>query len=393
MSDVCIYCGKRTAQEDFSDEHIWPSALGGDPLPDFWRTRHVCRGCNSISGVFVEGEFIKGLAGTIERYTGNEFVGVDAPLKAVFPLAYLGRLADVTIEDGHEAEYWSGPCGAIVIHLRPADREPIWSTYTGGDPRRQRHNGRVYLVLTSESRFWIIATLRSVKAHFKSQRPIYIVNAAVPHELAPSFQQPDPTDGQQSKDLATVREVIDAGKSGKQLKLRMSVSLDTGTRFLAKVALAVGYKVFGSPFLDTNHAKHLRQAFREADPQRRRNFRVRGVGYLSSDALTNSLPPLIGWPGAWVLALISVRSSIYLVLVTPSGRVLGILVSDDHDLVPVADCRFDDGTVWVVVPALGEAIGPIELPNYLEHQNGTQSNDQLATLEKKSASKSDLPRC
>ena len=47
----CYYCGFEKPPSDFSDEHIWPDALGGDALPSFWRTNNVCRACNSMSGI------------------------------------------------------------------------------------------------------------------------------------------------------------------------------------------------------------------------------------------------------------------------------------------------------------------------------------------------------
>ena len=390
---ICVYCGNEKDQEALSDEHIWPAALGGDLLPDFWRTDDVCRTCNSIAGLYVDGEFIKGLPGIIERYGGIEFADPDNPSRIALALAYLGKLTNVSVENGQVAEYWAGPCGTNVIHIRPADKEEAWSTYAGGDPRRARQSGRVYIALTSENAFWVVASLRSVKAHFNSLRPIYIVNAAVPESLAPAFRQPDPSDEQQSRDLVTVHQVTKAGRNGDQLQLRMVIAKDVGTRFLAKVGLAIGYKVFGTPFLDTKYAKVLRQGFREANLQRRRKIPVRGVGYLGPEDSLTSLGPLLRCPGSWVLALLTVRTNLYLALVTPSGRVLGVVVSDDDALVRSGAKRFDEGVVWVVAPTLGYATGPIELPDYLAHQTGTHLNDELAALERKRVSRNHLPPC
>jgi hypothetical protein len=57
---TCIYCGEDKGASEFSDEHIWPEALGGDHLPDFWRTDDVCEKCNNLSGLYVDGAFVKG---------------------------------------------------------------------------------------------------------------------------------------------------------------------------------------------------------------------------------------------------------------------------------------------------------------------------------------------
>jgi hypothetical protein len=137
---TCYYCGLDKPVPEFSDEHIWPDALGGDHLPHFWRTDDVCRTCNSTSGVFVDGAFIRGWAGAAERSSGaREYMSLTDPAKTVLPLDHLGRLADALTKDGEVAEWWAGPCGAHVVHFRPAETEDLWKTYLGGDPRARSH--------------------------------------------------------------------------------------------------------------------------------------------------------------------------------------------------------------------------------------------------------------
>lgn len=63
LMKTCIYCGLDKKNNEFADEHIWPDALGGDFLPTFWRTDDVCGSCNNMSGVFVDGAFIKSFFG------------------------------------------------------------------------------------------------------------------------------------------------------------------------------------------------------------------------------------------------------------------------------------------------------------------------------------------
>jgi ribosomal protein L30 len=69
---TCIYCDREKADGDFSDEHIWPDALGGDFLPpEIWRTNDVCGQCNSLSGVFVDGSFIRVGSETLNARRGR----------------------------------------------------------------------------------------------------------------------------------------------------------------------------------------------------------------------------------------------------------------------------------------------------------------------------------
>ncbi len=55
----CIYCGEYKTHDEQSLEHIWPSGLGGNYAPDFFRTDKVCKKCNNIAGLFVDAEFQK----------------------------------------------------------------------------------------------------------------------------------------------------------------------------------------------------------------------------------------------------------------------------------------------------------------------------------------------
>ncbi len=57
---TCIYCNKEKDDSEFSLEHIFPDALGGALLPDaIFKTNDVCIACNSTSGLFIDGPFIK----------------------------------------------------------------------------------------------------------------------------------------------------------------------------------------------------------------------------------------------------------------------------------------------------------------------------------------------
>ena len=389
----CIYCGQDKPDKDFSEEHIWPKALGGGALPGFWRTEDICVACNSMSGLFVDGEFIKGHPGNTEKYlAGLEYANVDDPTKAVFPLAFLGKLQHPNVDQREVAELWTAPCGAAVIHFRPGDQEQIWTTYSGGDPRVWRSRGRtdrVYIVLASKNEFWILAALASVKAHFGHPEN-FIVNAAIP-STSTAFKAVDRNNATQRRDMIVVSEIV-KGTHKRYVQSSIAVRLDTGHRFLAKLALAVGYKIFGKSFLETNSARELRRGFREVNPDRRQDARVRGTGYLSNQPEIRA-PEILGWRGAWVLITLTIDSQLALVVVPPSGRLMTIMVSDDKVFNEKLDELYKDGIVWLTVPTLGTALGPLSLLDYLAHQSKTLPSQQLLDLENRRISRSDLPRC
>ncbi len=170
----CIYCDRDKDPADFSDEHIWPDALGGDLLEPFWRTEDVCKRCNGLSGLFVDGAFIKGVFGSAERSSGTrEYIDITKPGSVRMPLYYCGQLKGLALPPDEIGEYWAGPCGANILHIRPADSDDQWSAYAGGDPRAKKiAAGRAYMALTSSRPFWVHVSLNSFRAHFKRARGI-----------------------------------------------------------------------------------------------------------------------------------------------------------------------------------------------------------------------------
>jgi hypothetical protein len=213
-----------------------------------------------MSGVFVDGYFIKSWLGTAERSTGaRAYLSPSQPNAGVLPLDYVGPLPDVPTSDGEIAELWCGPCGAIIIHIRRNDSEEHWKSYAGGDPRAKRSMaGRAYLVLTSNEPFWIYVSLASFKAHFKrAQR--FVVNMEMPKEWSDSFKGLDANDRIQTNDMKVVTAVTSAGHNDDWIRTQPVIRFDTGNRLLAKLGLAIGYKLLGTPFLATDYAMNLQE--------------------------------------------------------------------------------------------------------------------------------------
>ena len=71
----CIYCTKEKEEHEFSLEHIFPTALGGKVLPDaVFKTRSVCRECNSRFGLYIDGAFLKSFFPRSYRPDGNAYI-------------------------------------------------------------------------------------------------------------------------------------------------------------------------------------------------------------------------------------------------------------------------------------------------------------------------------
>ncbi len=302
----------------------------------------------------------------------------------------MGPLPDFETRPGEIVEFWMGPCGEQILHFRSADKEALWASYAGGDPRKGSKKsrwGRAYILLRSQEEFWTLVALASFKHHFKGAR--YLANADVPEGWT-AFEAPDPADPIQNDDLKVVKAFIDKTHRGEAVRAALSVPYDLGNRFLAKVALAVGYKMLGKQFLDTDYGKQLRYAFREADAKKRRASKVRGTGYLQESPLA-PMGEVLTWAGAWVLLIIVMGGSLSLSVVTPLGKIMTILISDDAKLIAGLDKAANDGLVWLTIPSLGEAVGPLSFPDYLAHKSKAQADPTLTALEARRIDPASLP--
>lgn len=379
---TCIYCGYDKSEAEFSDEHIWPDALGGDFLtPRVWRTDDVCSSCNSMSGVFVDGAFIRSWIGCAERSTGAmEFLSPDDPT-GVLPLNYLGVMKEADTGEDEIAEYWAGPLGAQIVHIRPSDKEEHWGTYPGGDPRVKKSKaGRAYMTFTSEDPFWIQIAINSFKAHFKRATRVF-VNAAVPPELADEFKSFDVTNPVHAADKSIIDLVRDASRNSEYVKLSALIKVDMGQRFMAKLGLALGYKLLGSEFLKCSNAINLRKGFREANFEKRKEIPISGAGFLQLEGL-DQIGAILLWRGGWVLWVKCDAGKLSVQVVSPSGKTMLALICDEPELLATVDPIYHEhGVVWITVPPLSVAVGPIGLPEYLAHRTGDLPLPKLTALD------------
>ncbi|WP_458758597.1 HNH endonuclease [Afipia sp. TerB] len=381
--------------DEFSDEHIWPDALGGDFLPpEVWRTSDVCRQCNSLSGVFVDGSFIRSWMGNAERATGaREYLkqALTAPL-GVLPLDYMGRLADDVCGEAETAEFWTGPCGANIVHVRPKDKEELWTPYAGGDPRAKKSRaGRAYMALASQDPFWFFIALSSFKAHFKRAERI-LVNVEVARGLEKSFTALDRSNPVHDEDMKAMDAIQQAARTGGNVRVQATTKLDLGSRMLAKLALALGYMLFGDAFLLTDYGKHLRRGFREADITKRRQIPIRGSGFLSGGN-PSAAGSALAWTGGWVLLIRRSGGDVSLSVVSPSAKMMTVVITPDADVLPAIDSVYEEGLLWITVPSAGAAAGPVPLLAYLAHKAKLAVVPQLATLEGLRNDPSQLPPC
>lgn len=344
-----------------------------------------------MSGVFVDGAFIRGWAGSAERtHDTNQYLSLDDPTKSAPPPNYLGQLNHRAIRSDEVVDWWVGPCGATILHFRPKETEALWLSYVGGDPRPNRTKpGRAYIALASENEYWLVSALVSFKNHFKRDAR-FLVNLTAPPEWS-SFQNVDRKHAEQAADLIVFDSITNAAKAGKSVPARQEIPTDIGHRFLCKLGLAIGCQLLGPEFTLLSDGYNLRRAFREADLQKRQQIPIRGTGYFTGSR--DSPLEMLAWPGAWVLLVQIIKGTLALVIISPSKMPMTISITADAVLVGKLPPEFIEGLVWIAVPTLLKAVGPISLPQYASHLAGVLGHPDLIDLDAARIDHAILPPC
>jgi hypothetical protein len=379
----CIYCGKEKPESDFSLEHIFPDRLGGKLCSDLFKTRNVCERCNSLMGLFVDGSFIKSWFRTnYDASSAREYLDLNSP-KSFEPLIYMGRLKSISIANNEVCELWLGPCGSLYYHFHATD-EDRFKAYAGGNPiSRKADRGRVYLFLTSENQLWYQLSLRSLLAAFGEAM-----------RFAGNFGISNNPDGVvlPLDDIAVAHLALLQSLRNRQHDCEFSVQLGFEGRWLSKLAIGLGANILGSQFLSTPYANQLRSALWEQDPNKRAQIPVRGSGFFREQQ--DQTDQILGWPGAYTLRIHAVGECLVLTLHLSNQQSMHVVISDDARLwaTPEFD-TYRDGQVYVVLPLLGQFVGPIQMNDYLNHRLKTIIIPELAAIESKRVDPSTLPPC
>lgn len=382
---LCIYCGNRKPEEEFTLEHILPSAIGGSLSPEIFQTEDVCGACNHTLGLFVDGAFIKGFFRNNEdAMAARQYLDLWSD-SSILPLIYMGVLESVSLADDQICEIWLGACGERIYHFHQRD-EPRYDTFAGGNPiQRKKDRGRAYLILTSKNELWVGLALRSFAKSFARARR-HAVNFEIQGQgRIPFVEEPDELAWNESRIIRNLGEGVH--------KQRIALDLNFEQRFLAKLAVGLGFNILGPLVLDSTYARHLRNALWEQDPLAREKIPLRGSGF-PYGIPRNVDEKVVAWAGAYTLLLKISGPYFVFTFYTPSQKGMHIVIADDPKLWPDAVVRrYRDGQIYLCLPQIPKFIGPIWFPEYLSHRLRNSRLEVLADLECRRVDTGALPEC
>ncbi len=252
----CIYCKRPKPVEDFTLEHVIPQCLGGAYAPDKFKTRDVCGQCNNNLGLFVDASFEKNWF--VSQFFREAAYALFDPAKPVgLPLTPMGSsdLMPPELQEDDVCESWLGPLGEQVYWIRPKDARLYW--YVGGNPRTTKKvETRAYFQFSERSTKNALLSWLTFRDAFEGRRVrkimCTIVDGADPADIG--FAPPDRLD-------AARIEFFRTACSGEQTrKNSLAIYTRYDVRFMAKLALGVGYSLFGEKILSTDYTAELQKA-------------------------------------------------------------------------------------------------------------------------------------
>lgn len=363
----CIYCLSEKDDSEFSLEHIVPQSMGGGKLLDYslLKTDRVCRRCNSLCGLFVDNACLKSWL----NYNAKSQSEWNLSGYAEVSPAYMGLVKLLSSED-EVCDYWLLPKGSQVFCFYP--KEEKYLAHAGGNPiNRHRGTGKAILILSEAAAKDLEEVKRTINSFcaFFSAYEKYVYNFEIENheEIFSVFDE--------SSEVYRIKIKTVLGT-----KMNVSVLVDPlqALRFPCKIALALGYNLFGDSFLDLEYTNELRKGLWYKNGQEND---VRGISSLYPDKVNDNVQKMFRIGRANSLALIKSGNALSCIM-SIYGNVSIIKVCDDVSLMGADKATIlDDGKFLAWHPRIELSSGFISMADLANHKSNLKVNDALRNLE------------
>ncbi|MGD9968830.1 MAG: HNH endonuclease [Sulfuricurvum sp.] len=368
QNNICIYCNQEKNTDEFSLEHIFPDSLGGAFANNIFKTRQVCRKCNSLSGLYVDSSFVKNFFSTALPAFSDYLGYYDFEKKPIIPFSYMGFVEYIKHPNFKYCEKWLWCGGSMVYHFHN-NSEDSFETIAGGDPRKRKGKdaGEVYLVGLTDNPFWIELLLNSFVKQFQKSKKIS-VNYLLSHQSSDVL----------STEQQSIKKEIFAIHQSKDIqKHTIPIKLDFNVRFQAKLSIGLGYSLFGKMFALSDEAKKFRDIFWNKDYQTLIELQPQMMSFFSE--LKNEFEQrmeFLNYKGCHGLFFIPIQNSLifYGNLYGENQYPILTLITNELDkyqneLIE----QYPEGWGYILVPQREMCIGEISIPSLLAFNTGNKS--------------------
>jgi len=373
----CLYCGESKDSGEASLEHAVPQFIGGSSAPARFQLKNVCKACNNRLGLFVDASYAKAW------FTTNALAQAARLLcrsenDPGLPLTYIGhtQVRGLAVPDGFIAEHWIGPSGETVVWVRA--HESRMDMLAGGNPiTAKREPSTAFFVPTvADGRLLTIAR-NSLQRMFKGKKVRTILCATAVDESGVEITDAVlgfdlPNNDERAAAAAVLQHV-----ASEAMRSRIGVNAGFDHRFVCKLALGVGYGLFGDPFLRETTTAELRRGLwpRKETP----SPGVRGVSTLAPQS--NSLARLICYPGTVVLLVMHAGKDWSLTLVVDQNSLFTVAIGPTS--MTGSGVNPEEGYALVLVPYLDQVI-ELTAADLIAHRQGALQHPDLCLIDQRS---------
>jgi hypothetical protein len=371
----CIYCNKET--NEFSLEHIFPDSLGGAHANHIFKTRQVCRKCNSLSGLYVDSAFVKNFFATNSAIFSDYLGYCDFDNNPYIPFSYMGFVEYIEHPNYKFCEKWLWCGGSMVYHFHNNSEEDF-ETIAGGDPRKRKgkNAGEVYLIGLTNNEFWIKLLLKAFTKQFKKSKRI-LVNYEIP-------EAKNILDKEQSK----IKDLLfNIHKTKDMQKHSMPIKIDFNIRFQAKLSIGLGYSLFGEKFSESEEAVFYRNIFWNKRYDKLIELQPQMMPFFSKQKNElDKFMKFLNFKGCHGLFFLNINNSlIFYGNLFGEGQypILTVITNKLNDYKHKLINNYPEGWGYILSPQRELCIGEFDIPSLIAFNTGNKSFlPELKALEK-----------
>lgn len=365
---ICLYCGKEFNENEMTREHVIPQVLGGNiHESNPFIINNVCKRCNNVAGIFIDGIFAKQylvknkIDSLNSRYT-------DIEKKPYLPLIYMGKLKKFKFNN-NICELWLSNSGDIIYHFHEPYDDKLAIPMIGKPTyikSEEIDQGFIFLYMVANNPIWQRVTVNSIRTTFPKSK-IYLGNDS--HKVCSIFSEIP-------QELNLLHVSLN-DKVTKKNELECVISLHANDRFLFKTALGMCGLFLNETFVLSEEANRLRIGMWAKSNDEIKDIKISGSSFYTKRE--EVLSKYLSMENCHVISLLKIKEGVAMNLSLFGDMSTTIILTKNINYLNIEINGL--GIVYVIAPGLNKCIGPISIESFIGFKTKCSGDSRLFELE------------
>ncbi len=165
--------------------------------------------------------------------------------------------------------------------------------------------------------------------------------------------------------------------NGKTHEMSVTMDVDLGSRFLAKLALGLGCLFLNENYKRSADASLLRQFMWSRKKEERDKIPIHGSGFFSAERMKEVISHL-NWDGGHIINLMAIGDSLalYTNFYGQNGSLMQISNDPSH-----WKGKINESMLFIILPEMQKYVGPISMIEFIGHKYSDYKNSDMLQLE------------